>query len=113
MQNKFWLAASTHVGEEIFIKTHLKIKEKIKDIITIIAPRHIDKVKKIKSLCEKFNLKTEVLNKDQSISKGKEIIIVNTFGILQDYFNMAKSVFVGKSLLKNLKMMGSKSNRRC
>ena len=38
MQNKFWLAASTYVGEEIFcIKTHLKIKEKIKDIITIIA----------------------------------------------------------------------------
>ena len=110
MQNKFWLAASTHVGEEIFcIKTHLKIKEKIKDIITIIAPRHIDKVKKIKSLCEKFNLKTEVLNKDQSISKGKEIIIINTFGILQDYFNMAKSVFIGKSLLKKFKNDGGQN----
>ena len=110
MQNKFWLAASTHVGEEVFcIKTHLKIKEKIKDIITIIAPRHIDKVKKIKSLCEKFNLKTEVLNKDQSISEGKEIIIINTFGILHDYFNMAKSVFIGKSSLKKFKNDGGQN----
>ena len=110
MQNKFWLAASTHVGEEVFcIKTHLKIKEKIKDIITIIAPRHIDKVKKIKSLCEKFNLKTEVLNKDQSISEGKEIIIINTLGILHDYFNMAKSVFIGKSSLKKFKNDGGQN----
>ena len=46
LKNRFWLAASTHKGEEIFcLKTHLKLKEKYKDIITIIAPRHIERVK--------------------------------------------------------------------
>ena len=52
LKNRFWFAASTHKGEDIFcLKTHKNLKEKFKDIITIIAPRHIDRVKDIKSLC--------------------------------------------------------------
>ncbi len=110
MKKKFWLAASTHVGEEIFcLKTHLKIKEKVKDVITIIAPRHIDKVYKIKSLCEKLNLEVQILNNNQLISKGKEIIIINTFGVLQDYFEITQSVFIGKSILKKFKNDGGQN----
>ena len=36
-------------GEEILcLKAHIKLKEKYKNIITIIAPRHIDRVQKLK-----------------------------------------------------------------
>jgi 3-deoxy-D-manno-octulosonic-acid transferase len=37
------------------------------------------------------------------ILENKEIIIVNSFGVLQDYFKYAKSVFVGKSMIERLK----------
>ena len=40
IQNKrFWFAASIHNGEEIFcLKTHIELKKKFNNILTIIAP---------------------------------------------------------------------------
>jgi len=101
---RFWLAASTHKGEELFsLKVHKKIKEKYEDILTIIAPRHIDRSKEIYDLSNNFNLKTQLLNEGEMISDEKEIIIINSFNVLENYFKYAKSVFIGKSLLKELK----------
>ena len=103
LNNRFWIAASTHDTEDIFcLKTHLKLKEKYKDIITIIAPRHIEKSKKIKTLCENLNLSVQILSKNEIIEKNKEIIIINSFGDLQNFFKYAKSVFIGKSTIKKL-----------
>ena len=103
LNNRFWIAASTHDTEDIYcLKTHLKVKEKYKDIITIIAPRHIEKSKKIKTLCENFNLSAQILNKGEIIKDNKEIIIINSFGDLQNFFKYAKSVFIGKSTIKKL-----------
>lgn len=103
LKNRFWIAASTHDTEDIYcLKTHLKLKEKYKDIITIIAPRHIEKSKKIKTLCENFNLSAQILNKGEIIKDNKEIIIINSFGDLQNFFKYAKSVFIGKSTIKKL-----------
>ena len=101
---RFWLAASTHKGEELFsLKVHKKIKEKYSDILTIIAPRHIDRSKEIYDLSNNLNLKTQLLNEGERISDEKEIVIINSFNVLENYFKYAKSVFIGKSLLKELK----------
>ena len=110
LKNRFWIAASTHKGEDILcLKTHLKLKEKYKDIITIIAPRHIERSYNIKSLSETLNLKTQILNKNDVINEDKEIIIINTFGILQNFFKYAKSVFIGKSTIKKLENDGGQN----
>jgi len=109
-RRRFWFAASTHNDEDIFcIKTHLKLKEKFSDIITIIAPRHIERVIKIKSLSEKFKLNVQILNKNENILKGKDIIIINFFGVLQNYYKYAKSVFIGKSMIKKLRNEGGQN----
>ena len=107
---RFWVAASTHNGEEIFcLKVHKNIKEKYDDIVTIIAPRHIDRVNTIKSYCDQFNLNTQILNRGEKILKNKEIIIINSYGILNEYFKHAKSVFIGKSTLYKLKHDGGQN----
>ena len=107
---RFWIAASIHKEEDIFcVKTHLELKKKFKDIVTIIAPRHIDRVNKIELLCDNFKLKTQILNKDDIISKDKEIIVINSFGNLHDYFRHAKSVFIGKSMIHKLKNDGGQN----
>ena len=104
LKKRFWLAASIHEGEDSFcLQTHLSLKEKFKDIITIIAPRHIERSEDIKSLAEKLNLNVQILNKNDHIEKDKELIIINYFGALKSYFKYAKSVFVGKSIVKKLK----------
>ena len=53
---KVWCAGSTHPSEEIFCaKTHLQIKKIYGNILTIIIPRHIDRIKTIKD--DLLNLK--------------------------------------------------------
>ena len=101
--NKFWFAASTHRGEEnLCLNTHLNLKREIKEIITIIAPRHIERTNEIKKLCENLNLNYQILNENEVIQRNKEIIIINSFGKLNNFFRFAKSVFIGKSTLIKL-----------
>ncbi len=110
LKDRFWLAASTHEGEEILcLKAHIKLKEKYKNIKTIIAPRHIDRVQSIKSLCKTFDLKAQILNKDEIFLEDKEILIINSFGVLQNYFKYAKSVFIGKSTISKLENDGGQN----
>ena len=101
---RFWFAASTHKEENVFcLRTHQKIKKQYNDILTIIAPRHIERVKEIESLSKKFKLDEQILNKNEKIIKNKDIVIINYFGDLNNYFKYAKSVFMGKSMIKKLK----------
>ena len=110
LKRNFWFAASTHKEEDaICLKTHLKLKKEFNNILTIIAPRHIERVTKIKSLSEKFNLRAQLLNKDDKILKTKEIIIINYFGALNHFFKYSKSVFIGKSMIKRLKNEGGQN----
>ncbi len=110
LKKRFWLASSTHKEEDIFcINTHLKLKKKYKDIITIVAPRHTERAREIKILCEKFNLNVQILDKNEIILKNKEFIIINQFGVLPKYFKYAKSVFIGKSMIKRLENDGGQN----
>ena len=103
LNKRFWIAASTHpTEEELCLKTHRFLKKKYQNILTIIAPRHIERSKSIGFLCKKYNLNFQILNQSQNILSSSEVIIINSFGILQKYFNYAKSVFLGKSTIKKL-----------
>ena len=105
-----WCAASTHEGEEeIIIKTHRNLKEKIKNLKTIIIPRHIARVSDINSLIIKHNLTSQILNDKEDVNKKADIIIVNSFGVLEKYYDYCKNVFVGKSILKKLENVGGQN----
>jgi len=108
--NKFWLAASTHEGEDEFcLKTHIELRKKIENIKTIIVPRHISRVNRIKQMGEKFNLTCQILNSDEEILNSKEVVIVNSFGKLQNFYKYSKSVFIGKSTIKKLENVGGQN----
>ena len=108
--NKFWLAASTHEGEDEFcLRAHIELKKKIKNIKTIIVPRHISRAKRIKQIGEKFNLTCQILNSDEEILNSKEVIIVNSFGKLLSFYKYSKSVFIGKSTIKKLENVGGQN----
>ena len=107
---RYWVAVSTHDGEDIFcLRTHLLLKEKYKDIITIIVPRHLNRINKIQTSCKNFNLNFQILEKGQNITLDKEVIIVNSFGVVQNFFKHAKSVFVGKSTIEKFKNVGGQN----
>ena len=105
-----WCAASTHEGEEeIIIKTHLLLEKNNKSIKTIIIPRHINRCTIIKNICEKYNLKYQILNENEVINPSSDIIIINSYGVLPKYYKLCKIVFVGKSLIPRLKNVGGQN----
>ncbi len=107
---KFWCAVSTHKGEDNFcLKTHLYLKKDNKNIITIIIPRHIDRVKNIKLSCNKLNLKSQILSDGELINTENEIIIINSYGVISNYLQLCKSVFIGKSMMKKLSPVGGQN----
>ncbi len=109
-QNKIWFAASTHRGEDEFcLKVHLELKKRIKGVFTIIAPRHTDRVKEIRNLCKNFNLDCQIINKDDTITLTNVVIIINSYGELSNYYRFAKSVFIGKSMIKKLRHVGGQN----
>jgi len=100
---KIWCAASTHATEEMLCAvSHLKIKENYNDILTIIIPRHIDRVKKIIEELLKFNLSIVLYSKLSQIDTKTDILLVDSYGEALKFYNISKCVFLGKSLVKSL-----------
>ena len=85
------------------------IKKNHKDIITVIIPRHIDRAKNIKALCDSLNLKSQIVSERDAIKDGSEVIIVNSYGVISNYLKNCKSVFIGKSLIKKLEKVGGQN----
>ena len=97
---KIWVASSTHSDEEIFCgKTHIELKKKIKNLLTILIPRHIHRVQEIKSELE--NLRLNVTNHSSNTKnlKNIDIYIVDTFGETKQFHKVATSVFIGGSII--------------
>ncbi len=109
-KNKIWCAVSTHDGEELLcLKSHLELKKKYKNIVTILIPRHIQRTKSINSLCKSLSLKSQILEIGHSVNTNAEILIVNSYGSTTKYLNLCKSVFIGKSLLEKLEKVGGQN----
>jgi len=101
---KIWCAASTHPSEELFCaQTHLVIKEKYKNILTIIIPRHINRISKITDEIKKLNLKVLVYNNFHEMDDDVDILLINTYGEALKFYEISKCVFLGKSLVQSLK----------
>ena len=100
---KIWCGASTHPTEEILCaKSHLKIKEKYKNILTIIIPRHIDRIKTIYEELSKLNLKIVLSSNLSQVDAKTDVILVDSYGESLKFYNISKYVFLGKSLTTSL-----------
>ena len=97
-----WCAASTHYNEEIICgNVHLKLKSKIKNLLTIIIPRHIKRCEEIKSDLEKLNLKVMVIKSAQKIQYNVDVLILDAYGKTKLFFENSPNVFLGGSLINH------------
>ena len=97
---KIFIAASTHETEELFAaKTHIILKKKNKNIITIIIPRHINRVKKIIAEVSELGLNVVSRSSKKLRLKDVDIFIVDTFGETKKFYKFATTVFLGKSIV--------------
>ncbi len=96
---KIWVAASTHQNEEIFAaNAHILLKKKNKKILTIMIPRHIDRVNHIISEIQKLNLKVIKHTSKNKSFDDVDIYMVDSFGESEKFYKLASTVFMGGSL---------------
>jgi 3-deoxy-D-manno-octulosonic-acid transferase len=99
-KRKIWVASSTHKNEEILCaKTHLILKKKNKNLITIIIPRHIHRSNEIKKNIENLGLRVVLKSSKIKDLKDVDIYIVDTFGETKKFHKIASSVFLGGSIV--------------
>ncbi|MFT7087043.1 MAG: 3-deoxy-D-manno-octulosonic-acid transferase [Rickettsiales bacterium] len=98
---KFWFAASTHQGEEeIIIKAHQKLKEYFPELLTIIAPRHPNRIKEIVQLIPK-DLKIALHSQNEEITNC-DIYLVDVLGELGTFYSLSKISLIAGSMLENI-----------
>jgi len=99
---KFWCATSTHDNEEIICaNVHLKLKKKIKNLVTFIIPRHTQRTEDIVNSLRNLNLKVHCHSSKKNIRKDTDIYIVDTYGETNSFFKAISTVFLGGSLIKH------------
>jgi len=107
LKNKFknfkvWCAASTHQGEEILISNlHKNLKKKQKNLLTIIIPRHIDRIDKIIELMNKNQLEVIRHSSNRNINKNTDIYLVDTYGEASNFYDLSNVCFMGGSIINH------------
>lgn len=95
---KFWVAASTHKGEEeIVLQVHENLKKEFSNLLTIIVPRHPNRAEEIKNLFG--NKKFAQRSKNQNIAESTEIYLADSLGELGIFYSLQNFAFIGGSLL--------------
>ncbi len=96
---KIWVAASTHKGEEeIIITAHKKLKKEFPDLLSIIVPRHPNRVEEIKLLLNGLNFAQR--SRDENIASSTEIYLADSLGELGIFYSLQNFAFIGGSLVK-------------
>ena len=97
---KIWCASSTHHDEEIkCAKAHINLKVKYPNLLTIIIPRHINRVNEIKNQIESLGLAVISRNSKNKIFKNTDIYLVDTYGETKKFYKISNTVFLGGSLI--------------
>tara|TARA_Y100000591_G_C21846522_1_gene709039 strand:- start:71 stop:1312 length:1242 start_codon:yes stop_codon:yes gene_type:complete len=99
---KIWCASSTHPSEEIICgQVHLLLKKKIKNLLTIIIPRHIERTTEIKNDLEKLKLNIHLDEPKKKIDPNTDVFLVNSYGKTKSFYKTCQNVFLGGSLIEH------------
>jgi 3-deoxy-D-manno-octulosonic-acid transferase len=98
----FWVASSTHKGEEeIIIRTHENLKRHFPNILTIIVPRHPNRLKEIITLIPD-NIKVSIRSQNQEIDHNCQIYLADTIGELGIFYSLSNISLICGSLIDDI-----------
>ena len=95
-------ASSTHPSEEkIIANIHSQLKKNINNLLTIIIPRHVQRIRKINEEIKSLGLRTIIRSTNEKIKKETDIYLVDTYGETKKFFNISKVAFIGGSIVNH------------
>lgn len=98
-RGKIIVAGSTFKGEEEKIfRAFVRSRERRKELLLILAPRHPERFNEVEKLAQKFSFR---LTRKTRLKKeeGWDILILDTLGELTRFYALADAAFVGGSLV--------------
>ena len=103
-QEDVFIAASTHPGEEeIIIESYKKLLVEFPELILVIVPRHVERVRDIEKLLKRSGFDSCYLRTEYFSGKERQkepVIIMDTTGELFKIYSVGTVVFCGGSLVR-------------
>ena len=97
----FWLAASTHVGEEeMAAQVHRRVRDSHPRLLTIVVPRHPHRCDDIESLFEMHGLRVSRRGRGEMPGPEHDVYLADTMGELGLFYRLAGIAFIGGSTLR-------------
>ncbi len=94
------VAGSTHTGEEAQIMEVFKaLATRVRDLILVIAPRHLNRLEAIETLFRDHGIRFERLSNIEDNNRKENVILVDSMGELAGLYSVATFVFCGGSLV--------------
>ena len=95
-----FIALSTHpTEEEICIKIHSSLKSQYPNLLTIIIPRHINRIPEIQKIIINAKLNFLTAESLDNFKNNTDILIINSYGNTKKILKISKYVFIGGSLV--------------
>ena len=95
-----WILASTHQGEEaLLLPVFQQLKKHIPEMLLMIAPRHPERFRQVKNLCEEYGLAVVMRSEGSSISASTDVYVADSMGELKMLYAAADVAFVGGSMV--------------
>ena len=97
----FYVAASTHDGEEMIIgETHRSIARQHPNLLTIIAPRHPERGIAIAEMLKSLGLRPTLRSTGALPGLDTDVYIADTIGELGTFYAASPLAFIGGSLVQ-------------
>lgn len=97
----FWLAASTHPGEEEAIfAAHKALQAEMPGAALFLAPRHPDRGADVAALAAAAGLVARRRSKKEPIDPDTDVYVADTLGELGLFYRLSNVAFVGGSLVE-------------
>ena len=95
-----FIALSTHpTEEEVCIKIHSSLKSQYPNLLTIIIPRHINRIPEIQKIITNTKLNFLIAETLDNFKNNTDILIINSYGNTKKILKSSKYVFIGGSLV--------------
>jgi 3-deoxy-D-manno-octulosonic-acid transferase len=99
-ENKIFICGSTRKGEEEqLLDTYLGLKKHIQHLVWIIAPRHLERLKRVGEFLQKHKIKWQYLSDCRDHGRTAKVILVDTMGELKNLYGLGTYIFCGGSLV--------------
>lgn len=95
-----FLAASTHPGEEaVVLEAHALLRERLPNLLTMIAPRHPARGPEIQSAAAQAGLASALRSRGEALDRGTEVYVADTIGEMGLWYRLAGAAFLGGSIV--------------